>query len=510
MPFSERQRRLSADIVTLLAGLLVPLAFAPFNQPWLLFPALIILLLGWHNATPGRAFRRGYLFGFGLFGFGVYWLHISINLFGGVNLILALTATYLLVAFLALYPALCGWLLKRYFSQQPLLALVVAAPALWAMLEWLRSWLLTGFPWLNLGYSQIETILGGYAPVLGVYGVSWLCMTIAGAIAALFVAKQSHPRLMMLAVIAVALTIGLLARDYQWTQDKPGTRQVALVQGAVPQAIKWQPEQLQATMQLYHELTMPYWQKADLIIWPETAIPAFAHQINDYLDLMREQAVAANTPLITGLATQDDTSDAYYNSLLVIGGHKDIYNKRHLVPFGEYLPLEFLVGPLLRFLKIPMSDFTPGAAERPLLDVGDYQAGVSICYEDVFGEEIIAALPEAEILINVSNDAWFGDSIAPHQHLQMARFRALETGRYLLRATNTGITAVIDKYGQVTTQVPQFTPKTLMAKVQLHGGATPYVLVGNSAIILLSLLNLFILLFMNRRQMYTSSKGVES
>lgn len=510
MPFSKRQRRLSTDIAMLLAGLLVPLAFAPFNQPWLLFPALVMLLLGWHNATPTRAFRRGYLFGFGLFGFGVYWLHISINLFGGANLVLALTATYLLVAFLALYPALCGWLLKRYFSQQPLPALVVAAPALWVMLEWLRSWILTGFPWLNLGYSQIDTALGGYAPILGVYGVSWICMTIAGAVTAVLITKQWRSRLIMLTVIAITLAIGVLAQGYQWVQDKPGTRQVALVQGAVPQAMKWQPEQLQATMQLYHELTMPYWQKADLIIWPETAIPAFAQQLSDYLGLMREQSISANTPLIMGLATRDTESDAYYNSLLVTGAHEDIYHKRHLVPFGEYLPLESLIGPFLRFLKIPMSDFTPGTAERPLLDVGEFQAGVSICYEDVFGEEVIEALPEADILINVSNDAWFGDSIAPHQHLQMARFRALETGRYLLRATNTGITAVINQHGEVAAQAPQFMPTTLMAQVQLYSGATPYVIVGNSAIILLSILNLFILLFMSRRPNEVRTKGAES
>ena len=510
MSFSDRQRRLFGDIATLLAGLFVPLAFAPFNQAWLLFPALVILLLGWLNATPTRAFRRGYLFGFGLFGFGVYWLHISINLFGGANLVLALTATYLLVAFLALYPALCGWLFKRYFYRQPLLALVLAVPALWVILEWLRSWILTGFPWLNLGYSQVDTVLGSYAPVLGVYGVSWICMTIAGAIAGLFIARQWRARFMMLALIVVTLAIGLLAQGYQWVEEKPGTRQVALVQGAVPQAMKWQPEQLQATMQLYHELTMPYWQKADLIIWPETAIPAFANQLNDYLDLMRKQSISTNTPLITGLATRDTDSDAYYNSLLVIGAHEDIYHKRHLVPFGEYLPLESLIGPFLRFLEIPMSDFTPGTAERPLLDVGDYQAGVSICYEDVFGEEVIEALPEAEVLINVSNDAWFGDSIAPHQHLQMARFRALETGRYLLRATNTGITAVINQHGQVLARAPQFTPKTLMANVRLHSGATPYVIVGNTAIILLSVLSLFILLFMNRRHNITGSKGAGS
>ncbi|MCS3904125.1 apolipoprotein N-acyltransferase [Methylohalomonas lacus] len=484
------------DLATLLAGLGVPLAFAPFEHGTLVYPALVVLLASWQTGTPGRAFWRGYLFGFGLFGFGVYWLHISINLFGGVNMVLALAATYLLVAFLALYPALVGWLLRRFFSHRPAIALLLAAPALWVLAEWLRSWLFTGFPWLNLGYSQLDLPLAGFMPLLGVYGVSWLVVLLAGLLT-LTVLRTSWQR--RTAAIAAGVALVLLAaavNERRWTSAQGEPLQAALVQGAVPQALKWKSEQLQNTMRLYRDLSAPHWQQADLIIWPETAIPAFAHQIDDYLELLREQSRVTDTPLVLGLATREAGQQDYHNSILSIGHHEDVYHKRHLVPFGEYLPLKALLDPLLSFLQIPMSDFTPGTADRPLLELGTLTAGVSICYEDVFGEQVIQALPEAGVLINISNDAWFGDSIAPHQHLQMARARALESGRYMLRATNTGISAIIDERGRIKQRSPQFEPDALIAEMRLFSGLTPYARFGNGVIIIICLLSLGVALWL--------------
>lgn len=490
MPIAKIHKPIFIDFCVLLAGLSVPLAFAPYHLSYLLYPALVILLYGWQQATPARAFWRGYLFGLGQFGFGVYWLHISINLFGGVNLFLALLATYILVAFLALYPAVGGWLLRRHFSRSLVISLIVAAPALWTLLEWLRSWLLTGFPWLNLGYSQIDTPLAGIAPMLGVYGASWAVMTIAGLLTCLLLIRQWPKKLIAAAAVMLIIAAVQGLGKLSWVQAKPDTMHVALIQGAIPQEIKWQPDELQRTMRLYHDLTQPHWDNADLVIWPETAIPAYAHRMDAFFEIMRKQALDNDAQLVVGMATYDQGQDRYYNSLLSMGSHEDVYHKRHLVPFGEYLPLKALLGPLLDFMQIPMSDFSSGNSERPLLRLDGIQAGASICYEDVFGEEIIDALPEAAILINVSNDAWFGDSIAPHQHLQMARFRALETGRYMLRATNTGITAVINARGMITAQSPQFVAHTLPAEVQLYSGATPYVLLGNTAILVISLLSL--------------------
>lgn len=302
----------------------------------------------------------------------------------------------------------------------------------------------------------------------------------------------------MLAAIVGLFAAGLLLQQVDWVRETAQPKRVALVQGAVPQEIKWQPEQLQETMRLYYGLSRPFWKNVELVVWPETAIPAFTHQIGDYIDLLRETAIAFDAPLVAGLATSDSASGRYYNSLLVIGEQEDIYHKRHLVPFGEYLPLKSLLGPLLDFMQVPMSDFSPGEAGQPLLAVGSLRAGVSICYEDVFGEEVIEALPEADFLINVSNDAWFGDSIAPHQHLQMARFRALETGRYMLRATNTGITAVIDQHGRVVGRSPHFAPDVLVTEMRLFSGSTPYVFTGNAFIIGLCLFSLALLTVIGR------------
>lgn len=493
------------DLAVLLAGLSVPLAFAPFDFAYLIYPALVVLLGAWRISSPRRALLRGYLFGFGLFGFGVYWLHISINLFGNVNLLLSLALTYLLVAFLALYPAAIGWLWRRWFTDQPILALTLAAPALWALMEWVRSWLLTGFPWLSLGYTQLETPLAGFIPVIGVYGVSGIVVLLAGL---LLIALQNSARRRLLAVgaiIAILLT-GAGLKQWQWTTPKSPTLQAVLVQGAVPQALKWQPQQLHQTMQLYYDLSRPYWDQADLIVWPETAIPAYAYQIEDYLDDLRQQSIDSGTPLVLGLVTVDPDRGIYYNSILSIGSHEDIYHKRHLVPFGEYLPLKVLLDPLLTLLQIPMSDFSSGNADQPLLDLGAITAGVSICYEDIFGAQVIEALPQAEILINISNDAWFGDSIAPHQHLQMARARALESGRYLLRATNTGISAVINAQGNISAISPQFEPDALVAEIRLYSGLTPYARFGNGAVVILGLLSLFIVIYCNKHKRNRSNR----
>lgn len=483
MTLSHRQRDILTDLAALLAGLLLPLAFAPFQLPYLVFPLLAILLLTWSGATPGRAFRRGYLFGFGQFGFGVYWLHISINLFGGVNLVLALTATYLLVAFLALYPALTGWVLRRYFSRSHWFYYILAAAGIWTLAEWSRSWILTGFPWLNLGYSQIDTPLAGIAPLFGVYGISWFVILVAGLLACCVIHIRWQQRALALTAGLLVFVCGGLLQEISWTRADNRLLNVALIQGNVSQSIKWQPEQLQQTMRLYDDLTSAYWNEADLIVWPETAIPALANQIGDYLDLMQNRAQTSETLLVTGLAVHDRGNGRFYNSLLALGAHEDMYHKRHLVPFGEYMPFKTLLNPVLEFLQVPMSDFSSGDSNKPLLQLGSLAIGASICYEDAFGEDVIEALPEADILINVSNDAWFGDSIAPHQHLEIARMRALEAGRHMLRATNTGISAIIDPSGRIKARSPQFKPHALTAEIQTFTGRTPYTLFGNHAIL---------------------------
>ncbi len=445
----------------------------------------------------------GYAFGFGMFGVGVNWLHISINLFGGVNLVGALFITYGLVAFLALYPAAAGYI-SRKLQIDNSLRLLLIVPALWTLLEWCRSWIFTGFPWLNLGYSQTDTLLASYAPITGVYGMSWLVCLIA----ALLVYVINAPRIKRLVagvMIAAFALISMPIAKIQWTQPDTNELSVALAQAAIPQELKWRPETQERTLDLYWSLSEPHMGK-DIILWPETAIPMFYHQARPLIEEYDRVASQYGTALVTGIPYMDTDTKKYYNSIIVVGTDHGAYLKRHLVPFGEYLPLDGFIRPILNVLGIPMSGFSAGS-QKPLMTVAGIPAGMSICYEDVFGEEIIDALPDARFLINVSNDAWFGDSLAPHQHLQMARLRAKETGRYLLRATNTGISAIIDEQGKIVSQSPQFEPFVVEGTIKSFTGATPYSRFGNYPVVIMALIILAVCFFYTYRRRKLQKAG---
>lgn len=487
----SRVRNLWGDLLALTVGGIATLAFAPFGFFPLAVLTLAVLFFLWRHSSPRRALWRGWLFGVGFMGTGASWIHISIDKFGGVGLPLAVAITVLFVVVLAIFPALAGWAANRFFPHGGWRKLVLVYPTSWLLLEWLRGWFLGGFPWLQMGYSQIESPLSGLAPLLGVLGISWVVALSAGLLAY----GACTPRRWLYAVTAIALLWGAswLGGRFDWTQPAGEPMQVSLVQGNVAQEIKWLSGQRQPTLELYLSLTQAHWD-SDLIIWPETAIPAFYHQVkNGFLKRLGQEARTQETDLLIGIAVWDARSSAYYNSMVTVGAHQDIYHKRHLVPFGEYLPLKRLLAGILNFLQIPMSDFSPGEAEQAPLQAAGYKIGISICYEDAFGAEVITALPAAHLLVNASNDAWFGDSLAPHQHLEIARMRALETGRYLLRATNTGISAIIGPAGDIVARAPQFKTHVLTATVVPMTGTTPYVRTGNLAVVSAAMLLLGLL-----------------
>ena len=475
----------------------MPLAFSPYDYPVIAILSLACLFYIVLNSTPKDAGFFGYVFGFGMFGVGVNWLHISINLFGGVNLAGALIITFILVAFLSLYPALVAFVYQRLFTNKGILHLIIVMPALWMLSEWLRSWIFTGLPWLNIGYSQIDTPISSLAPVLGQYGVSWFTALISALLVALFLTSRTAKVTLVGVLFITWLSLNALS-GIHWTTDKNADISVALVQGAIPQEMKWKPEQRQKTLDLYLSLSEEY-QDSQLIIWPETAVPVLHHQAQNFLQLMANTARSQNSDYLVGIPFKDLDSNRFYNGITVIGSGNDTYYKQHLVPFGEYLPFDKWLRPVLELMKIPMSDFTPGANKKPVVHAANEIIGVSICYEDVFGEEVIAALPEATILVNISNDAWFGDSIAPHQHLQMARMRALETGRYMLRSTNTGVSAIINEKGVIKASSPQFIPHVTSDKVKTFEGLTPYARFGNWPVIVAAFLVLLIAFFRSRK-----------
>lgn len=470
-----------AYLLSALAGALLPLAFAPHGQFWLAPLCYAVLFHSWSDATPRRALGVGFVFGCASFGFGTYWTYIAVRVFGEAPAVLAGGLTLGLTVLLAAFVALAGFLAARWFRTRGALAFLAVLPALFMLTEWLRGFAFTGFGWLAAGYSQTDSWLMGYAPLAGIHAMSFAVLFTAGALLTLW-RGTLRERLVAAVGVAVVWGVGLVARDHEFTQPKERTLEVALAQGAIQQDLKWRPEQLPPTLALYSELTRQS-EGADLVIWPEAAIPTLYEYVSDYLDSVRLYAAERGSTVLLGILRLDPatpTSETFQNILVALTGDEpQIYVKRHLVPFGEYFPVPDFVRSWMRLMSLPYTDGVPGAANQPPLEVAGERLAITICYEDVFGAEQLHYLPAATLLVNVSNDGWFGDSIAPHQHLQIARVRAAEAGRYLLRATNTGVTAVIDAQGRIAGSVPQFRAAVLKETVRGYTGATPYARVGN-------------------------------
>ncbi len=487
--FLERQIRTTwwGDLLALCAGLVGPLAFSPFNLYLFAFFAPILLFISCRGLSVRRAFWRGWLWGLGLFGAGVSWVYVAIHDFGYASIPLALSLTGLFVAVLSLYPGLLASGVAAWFSQENKSKYLLAWPAAWTLMEWFRGWFLTGFPWLNLGYSQVESPLRGLAPLLGVYGISLAVALTAGLILVAWY-WSGRTRLAALGGLVVLWGSAALLSTVSWTVPVGEPLQTSLIQGNIPQAVKWRPEQVKPTLERYRRLTAKHWD-SDLIVWPEGAITVFYHQIaRSYLAALAAEAQVHKTDLLIGLPVLNQKTGKYYNSILSLGSQPAFYYKQHLVPFGEFLPFGELLRGVISFFNLPMSSFSAGPGEQPLLQVAGYSVATSICYEDAFGEEIITALPEGKWLVNVTNNAWYGNSLAPHKHLQISRMRALETGRDLVRATTNGISALIDAKGLLQATTPQFKTAVLTGHIQPRTGATPYVWWGNGPVLGLSLL----------------------
>jgi apolipoprotein N-acyltransferase len=353
----------------------------------------------------------------------------------------------------------------------------VLIPAGWVFTEWLRGWFLSGFPWLALGYSQLDTALAALAPVGGVHAVSLAAAVSAGALVTLL-AGTRRARAVAMVTLLVTWGSALALGGVEWTRPRGAGVTVALVQGAVPQSMKWVPGQLERTMNLYLDLTRPHL-GAGIIVWPESAIPSLEGNIRGYLDYVSRLAQSRGSSLVSGLVRRDPASGAYYNAMAAWSPAEQWYYKRRLVPFGEFFPVPAAIRDWMRLMNLPYSDFAAGSdAQRPLAAGGEALAP-TICYEDAYGVEQLGLARASTLLVNVTNDAWFGDSSAPHQHLDISRMRSLETGRPMLRATNDGVTALIAHDGALLGQLPQFQPGVLAGTVRPRTGLTPYMRAGN-------------------------------
>lgn len=486
-----------AYALALVAGLLMPLGLAPFGQVWAPFLGLALIFAVVTAAPARRAALAAYLFGLGYAGFGVYWIFIAVGEYGGGPLAASLV-TPLFVALFALLPLAALMLGRALGRGRPAATPLLALPLAWMLVEWVRSWLLTGATWLSIGYGQIETPLAGIAPVLGVYGIGLAIALVAGGLAWWLLAPLSLRLVAPVLLAAGVFAAGALApRD--WTTPVGEPLEVALLQGNIPQDQKWLEDNRARTLERYAEASRRHFGR-DLVIWPETAVPAFFHQVREsHLEPLAEAARAEGTTLVAGAPVADPAGEGIFNAVVALNESPAFYYKRHLVPFGEYVPLRETFGGILDFVGAPLGDFNPGTSAEPLPAAGQ-RLGVSVCYEVTFGTEVADALPAATVLLNVSNDAWFGRSLAPWQHLEMARMRALETGRPMLRGTNTGLTAIIDHRGGLRARGPLFEATAVTGSVQPREGVTPYVRWRDWPVAAVSAAGLLALLVTGRRR----------
>lgn len=508
--------KLTQPLKLFLFGAVCVLGFAPFY----LYPASILSLMGllyyWHQAsTPKQAAIDGFMYGLGLFGTGIYWIYISLHDFGNMPMLMAGLATFLLCAFMALFMATVG-ALSVYLSANQTNRILITIPVFWALADWVRSWIFTGFPWLTMGYSQVPASpLAGYMPIIGVYGVSLITVFIASLLCLWLIklkAKDASARNWRRYVIVLFLLLwigGGALKLVEWTTPIGLPIKAALVQGNIAQETKWSPETAQHTIDLYVNMVKD--STAQLIVLPETALPVLSSQLDpDIKATLAEHASKVGGNIIIGMVEFNDATGEYFNSAISYGDSPNqTYQKSHLVPFGEFIPLKQVFGWIYRdWLNMPLSDLSRGSTQQKPMQLGSPKLGtqniaVNICYEDVFGEEIIRQLPAASLLVNISNDAWYGQSNAAYQHMQFSQARALETGRMVLRATNTGATAMIDSHGNVLAQAPHFSQTTLNVIAQGYTGSTPYVRWGNGLFLAICLIAL---LFISRPKLMAVAK----
>lgn len=480
-----------------LAGFSLVFAYAPFSFWWLSLVTPVLLLHAIANShSAKKAAQYGGLFAFGWFASGISWVHVSIDNFGGLPLVISLLLMLLLCLYLAIYPALASYLTVKFSTTNKVNLWLF--PSFWLLCEYLRSVVLTGFPWLSLGYSQIDGPLAIFAPVIGEVGITAIVLLINIACYLLYLGvtkpetkneiiyKRKTCIVTALTLITVISLMVVALNQVTWVKPQNKEITTALVQGNIEQSIKWQPEEELPTMLKYLDLTRLNYD-ADLIIWPESAIPAMEPAVLQYLETVNRSALLNNTAIITGIINYNFESKEYFNALITLGkknthdetgyfyNHSNRYYKNHLLPIGEFVPFQELLRPLAPFFNLPMSSFTRGAYIQQNMMANNIAILPLICFEIAFPHQLAANLtPETDVLLTVSNDAWFGDSHGPHQHLEIARMRALEFARPLLRSTNNGVTAVIDHQGKISKIIPQFEEAVLKSQVTLVTGNTPY------------------------------------
>jgi apolipoprotein N-acyltransferase len=490
--------RLRDCAIALLAGAALTCAFAPLNAWPLAFLCPAILMWLWEGSTWRNAALSGFCFNVATFGCGTSWMYIGVHDFSGAPAWIAIGLVVGLTGIMAAYHALLGYLAVRWVPATGPWRWFVGLPALWLIIEWLRGWFASGFPWLALGYTQSDTWLSGFAPVFGVYGISALILLGSGALVALM-RGNGAVRSMAAVLLLLPWPVGWGLKQIQWTHPAGPPITVAILQGAVPEDIKWDQQNIEPTRALYTQLNDEAL-GARLIVWPEAALPQIANELVPYLKQLYARSSQKESDVVMGILRADENDD-YHNSIMVlpVGNDVTFYDKHHLVPFAEFFPVPGFVRSWLRLMNLPYSDFTPGRADQPAVAAAGTRLALGICYEDAYGTNDLPAIRDSGILVNVTNDAWFGHSWARYQHFQIGRMRTLEAQRPLVRAANDGISALVGPAGEVLAQAEQFKPTVLRGTVQPRAGLPPFVRFGNWPIVVLGLLGAFLAAGLKRR-----------
>jgi len=506
--FLERQSAKAGwlnALLLLLAGASLVFSYAPYGYWFLAFPGLVLLCLPLPRLTAKASFWHGFWFALGYFGAGMSWVHVSMYYFGGTGAILSIILTFVFVAYLAIFPATAVYLLNRYFKQRDQLSYwLLAWPFCWFLMEWVRGWFFTGLPWLNIGHGQINGPLAEFAPVLGANLMSILVILWVGVVVLWLRttaninletdAQQSKKKVQKAALIVTFILVAsnLAVSQITWVEPSNESIRVAMLQPKVAQDKKWDTKYRFAAMRHLYQETKNL--DEPLIIWPEAAIPALAYQVQDFLDAVDSMAESNAQTILTGIPIE--RNNKYYNAVTLLGQSEGEYSKRHLVLFGEYVPFEEQIRGLIEFFDMPMSSFSKGALDQPRLVIDGHQIAMAICFEITFQDLVQQQVKDSRFLVTLSNDAWFGESFGPHQHLEIARLRALENGIPVIRGTNDGISAFIDADGTLIKTLGKGVKGKLQHELQLYRGETLYSRLGPQSInlILFSLLVLGLIL----------------
>lgn len=498
------QRPNAQRLIAALFGASAALGFAPYGYwpiPIISLSVLILMLL----QKPAKPFLLGWSWGLGFFGVGISWVHVSIDTFGGMPMPVNLLLMFLLSGYLALYPGLFALTVNKFAKTAHFFHALLTIPAAWLVSEWLRGWIFTGFPWLQLGYSQIDSPLSGFAPIGSVELITLLIAIIASLVAF----SMQHKRPLAMVVACILLIAAVPLQQVNWV-EKQGNSETsfALVQGNIDQAKKWLPSERWPTLVKYVDMTEENWD-ADIVIWPEAAIPAFEHELTPLLTKLDLAARKNHSVLITGILNRP-SQNVFYNTILTLGDDEtpaytqetaQRYAKHHLLPFGEFVPFESWLRPIAPLFNLPMSSFSGGEYLQPNIAANGRHLTSALCYEILFNEQVRAnVLSDTDFILTLSNDAWFGHSNGPAQHMEIARMRARELGRPVIRATNNGITAVTDERGNITSSAPTFEETVLRATVASYRGDTPYQQFGRAPLYWWMIITVFGLVILRRKQ----------